>query len=139
MDTETTIADEVAHQPRLEDERLLRGHGRFVADPVMNSQAYACFVRSPHAFAYIRSVDTTAARAASGVLAVLTGSDTEDLGNVSQHPPLGGRGGSKLIVPHRPALARTTVRHVGEAVAMVVADSFIEAQDAAELVHVEYE
>src|SRR6266478_1159060 len=63
----------------------------------------------------------------------------EGIGNVSQHPPLAGRGGQKLIVPQRPALAGKTVRHVGEAVAVVVAETLIAAQDAAELVAVDYQ
>ena len=73
-----------------------------------------------------------------GVLAVLTAADMEGIGNVSQHPPLAGRGGAKLIVPHRPALAGKTVRHVGEAVAVVIAQTLTAAQDAAELVAVDY-
>ena len=102
-------------------------------------QAY--FVRSPHAFADIRSIDTEAAKAVPGVLAVLTGADMDEakIGNVSQHPPLNGRGGTKLVIPHRPALVTKTVRHVGEPVAVVVAETLTAAQDAAELVAVEYE
>ncbi len=137
MDTKT-VASPALHQPRLEDDPLVRGRGRFAADVPMSGQAYAYFVRSPHAFADIRSIDIDAARAAPGVLAILTAADMEGIGNVSQHPPLVGRGGKKLIVPHRPALAGTTVRHVGEAVAMVVAQSLTAAQDAAERVVVDY-
>ena len=96
-------------------------------------------MRSPHAFADIRSIDTAAAKAVPGVLAVLTAADMEGIGNVSQHPPLAGRGGAKLIVPHRPALAGKTVRHVGEPVAVVIAETLTAAQDAAELVAVDYE
>ena len=73
------------------------------------------------------------------MLAVLTATDMEGIGNVSQHPPLAGRGGAKLVVPHRPALAGDTVRHVGEAVAVVIAETLDAAQDAAELVTVEYQ
>jgi carbon-monoxide dehydrogenase large subunit len=105
----------------------------------MAGEAQAYFVRSPHAFADIRSIDTTAAKAVPGVLCVLTAADMEGIGNLSQHPPLAGRGGQKLIVPHRPALAGKTVRHVGEAVAVVVAETLIAAQDAAELVTVDYQ
>src|ERR1700730_16147473 len=137
MDTKT-VASRALHQPRLEDDPLVRGRGRFAADVAMSGQAYAYFVRSPHAFADIRSVDTDAARSAPGVLAVLTAADMEGIGNVSQHPPLAGRGGKKLVVPHRPALAGTTVRHVGEAVAMVVAQTVTAAQDAAEIITVDY-
>ena len=137
MDTKT-VASGALHKPRLEDDPLVRGLGRFAADAAMSGQAYAYFVRSPHAFADIRSIDTNAARAAGGVLAVLTAADMKEIGNVSQHPPLAGRSGKKLVVPHRPALAGTTVRHVGEPVAMVVAQTLDAAQDAAELVAVEY-
>src|SRR5438128_3605255 len=134
-----TEASRARQSPRLEDDPLLRGLGRFAADAPLPGQAQAYFVRSPHAFADVRAIDTAAARAAPGVLAVLTADDMEGIGNVSQHPPLNGRGGKPLIVPHRPALAGKTVRHVGEAVALVVAQSLSAAQDAAELVAVEYE
>ena len=73
------------------------------------------------------------------MLAVLTAADMEGIGNISQHPPLAGRGGQKLIIPHRPALAGETVRHVGEAVAVVVAETLTAAQDGAEAVVVDYE
>ena len=127
------------HQPRLEDDPLVRGLGRYAADAPLTGQTYAYFVRSPHAFADIRSIDADAAKAVPGVLAVLTAADMDGIGNVSQHPPLVGRGGQKLIVPHRPALAGKTVRHVGEAVAVVVAETLTAAQDGAELVTVDYE
>ena len=138
MDSQT-VERRAQHQPRLEDGPLLRGLGRYAADAPMAGQAQAYFVRSPHAFADIRSIDTTAAKAVPGVLCVLTAADMEGIGNLSQHPPLAGRGGQKLIVPHRPVLAGKTVRHVGEAVAVVVAETLIAAQDAAELVAVDYQ
>ena len=115
-----TVDRRAQHQPRLEDDPLVRGLGRYAADAPLTGQTYAYFVRSPHAFADIRSIDTEAAKAVPGVLAVLTAADMEGIGNISQHPPLAGRGGQKLIIPHRPALAGETVRHVGEAVAVVV-------------------
>jgi carbon-monoxide dehydrogenase large subunit len=138
MDSQT-VESRAQHQPRLEDDPLVRGLGRYAADSPMAGQAQAYFVRSPHAFADIRSLDTSAAKAVPGVLGVLTAADMEGLGNVSQHPPLAGRGGAKLIVPQRPALAGKTVRHVGEAVAVVVAETLTAAQDAAELVAVDYQ
>jgi carbon-monoxide dehydrogenase large subunit len=138
MDSKT-FESQAHDQPRLEDDALVRGLGRYAADVALTGQAYAYFVRSPHAFADIRSIDSEAARAVPGVLAVLTAADMEGIGNVSQHPPLVGRDGRKLIVPHRPALAGTTVRHVGEPVAVVVADTLTAAQDAAEVVSVDYE
>jgi aerobic carbon-monoxide dehydrogenase large subunit len=137
MDSKT-YESRAHHQPRLEDDALVRGLGRYAADAPLTGQAYAYFVRSPHAFADIRAIDTAAAKAVPGVLAVLTAADMEGIGNVSQHPPLAGRGGAKLIVPYRPALAGTTVRHVGETVAAVVAETLTAAQDAAELVSVDY-
>src|SRR5258708_27351621 len=127
------------HGPRWEDDRLGRGLGRYAADAPMPEQAQAYFVRSPHAFADIRSIDTAAAKAAPGVVAVLTAADMEGIGSISQHPPLAGRGGAKLIVPHRPALAGNTVRHVGEAVAGGLAPTLTAAQDAAELRAVDYQ
>jgi carbon-monoxide dehydrogenase large subunit len=138
MDSKT-FENQAHDQPRLEDDALVRGLGRYAADVTLTGQAYAYFVRSQHAFADIRAIDGDAARAVPGVLAVLTAADMEGIGNVSQHPPLVGRGGRKLILPHRPALAGTTVRHVGEPVAVVVADTLTAAQDAAELVSVDYE
>jgi aerobic carbon-monoxide dehydrogenase large subunit len=138
MDSKT-VESRAHHQPRLEDDALVRGLGRYAADAPLTGQAYAYFVRSPHAFADIRAIDAEAAKAVPGVLAVLTAADMEGIGNVSQHPPLNGRGGTKLIIPHRPALAGATVRHVGEAVAAVIADTLTAAQDAAELVNVDYE
>src|SRR5438270_1554753 len=122
MDTKT-IANHVLQQPRLEDDPLVRGLGRFAADVAMGGQAFAYFVRSPHAFADIRSINIDPARSAPGVLAVLTAADMQGIGNVSQHPPLAGRDGKKLLVPHRPALAGTTVRHIGEAGAMVLGET----------------
>jgi carbon-monoxide dehydrogenase large subunit len=134
-----TVDRRAQHQPRLEDDPLVRGLGRYAADAPLTGQTYAYFVRSSHAFADIRSIDSEAAKAVPGVLAVLTAADMEGIGNVSQHPPLAGRGGQKLIIPHRPALAGETVRHVGEAVAVVVAETLTAAQDGAEAVIVDYE
>jgi len=125
-------------EPRVEDDVLLRGRGRYADDVPLHGQAYAHFVRSPHAFARIVSVDVTAALSASGVVGVLTASDMEDVGSIGRHPPLNGRG-KGLIVPHRPPLAAERALHIGEPVAMVVAESATAAADAAELVAVEYD
>jgi aerobic carbon-monoxide dehydrogenase large subunit len=138
MDSKT-IESRAPHQPRLEDDPLVRGLGRYAADAPITGQAQAYFVRSQHAFADIKSIDIDAAKAVPGVLAVLTAADMEGIGNISQHPPVAGRGGTKLIIPLRPALAGKTVRHVGEPVAVVVAETLTAAQDAAELVTVDYE
>ncbi len=127
--------------PRVEDEALVTGKGRFSDDPHLPSQAYAVFVRAPHAHARIVAVNTEAARKAKGVLAVLTAADMQEAGvtSLSRHPPIVGRGASKLATPYRPALAGEKVRFVGEAVAMVIADSVGQAADAVDLVQVEYE
>ncbi len=137
MDAKTQYR--ATNEPRVEDNALVRGRGRYMADAPLPTQAYACFVRSPHAFARIVKVDVEAAMTVPGVVGVLTGKDMEGIGSISRHPPLGGRGGKALITPHRPALARERAMHIGEAVAMVVAESAAAAQDAAELVTVVYE
>ncbi|HZL38960.1 MAG TPA: xanthine dehydrogenase family protein molybdopterin-binding subunit [Pseudolabrys sp.] len=126
---------------RLEDDALVRGAGRFIDDARFPNQAFAVFVRSPHAFARIASVDTAAARTSKGVLAVLTAKDMQEAGlkTAGRHPPLKGRGGTELIQPFRPTLAGERVLYVGEAVAMVVAETVDQAQDGADLVTVEYE
>jgi aerobic carbon-monoxide dehydrogenase large subunit len=131
-----------AHRPtqRVEDDYLLRGTGRYMADAPLPRQTYACFVRSPHACADIKSIDSQAALAIKGVVAVLTAADLKaaNVGNLSQHPPLPGRGGAKLVMPFRPSLAGERVRHVGEPVAMVLAETHAAAQDGAEAVEVDY-
>jgi aerobic carbon-monoxide dehydrogenase large subunit len=126
---------------RVEDEPLVRGHGRFIDDPRTNGQLFAAFVRSPHAFARIRSLDPTPAKQAPGVVAVLTATDMQAAGivNVTRHPPLVGRGGAKLVLPQRPPLADERVMHIGQAVAAVIATTAVQAQDAAELLAVDYE
>ena len=129
------------HEPRVEDDALIRGAGRFMDDPRLPNQAYAAFVRSPHAHARVLSVKTDDARAAKRVLAVLTAEDMKaaNVGSVSRHPPVPGRGGTKMIMPFRPALAGDKVMHGGDPVAMVVAETAAAAQDAADLVVVQYE
>jgi len=124
---------------RVEDDPLVRGRGRYIADAPLPNQAYAYFVRSPHAFARIVSVDTAAASSAPGVIGVLTAKDLVGVGSVGRHPPLPGRGGKGLVMPFRPSLASERTMHIGEPVAMVVAETATAAQDASELVAVEYE
>src|SRR5262245_47843017 len=140
MDAETAV-NRARRGPRLEDDYLVRGAGRFVADTPEPGQAQAAFVRSPHACARVVSIDITEAKGSRGVVAVLTAADMDaaGVGNVGRHAPLSGRGGKKLIMPNRPALARDRVMHVGEPVAIVIAESVLAAQDAAERVVVEYE
>jgi aerobic carbon-monoxide dehydrogenase large subunit len=135
----TTDRQHATYHPRVEDNLLVRGAGRYAADAPMPNQAYAFFVRSPHAFARIVSIDTSGAESAPGVVGVLTAKDMEGLGNLGRHPPVPGRGGKGLVLPHRPALAGERVMHIGEPVAMVVAETAAAAQDAGELVTIEYE
>ena len=121
---------------RVEDEQLLRGQGRFIDDAPLPGQVYGCFARSTHAHGKIRNIDIAAARAADGVLAVLTAADMKaaGVGPILRHPPMTGRNGAALIEPARPALAGDRVMHIGEPVALVVATSAALAQDAAERV-----
>ncbi|MBI2216171.1 MAG: xanthine dehydrogenase family protein [Candidatus Rokubacteria bacterium] len=120
---------------RVEDARLLTGEGRYVADVRPPGCLDAAFVRSPHAHARIVAIDVSAARALPGVVAVVTG---EDMAAMAK--PV--RAASKMAgyrVTSFPPLALGKVRYVGEAVAVVVADTRYAAEDAAELVRVEYE
>jgi len=118
-------------EPRIEDHRLLTGAGRFLDDERMAGAAHAVFVRSPHAFATIRGIDTAEARRQPGVLSVLTAGDMEraGVGNVAVVGPIPN--GAGLVVPLRPALAGDCARHVGDAVALVVAESEAAARDVA--------
>jgi len=127
--------------PRFEDPRLVRGEGRYVGDMALPGMAFGHVLRSPHPHARIRSIDVAAARAAPGVLAVLTGSDWQASG-FGDLPVPGGmkrRDGSPLYRPRYPALVKDTVRWVGDYVAFVVAQTQHQALDAAELIVVDYE
>ncbi|MCU1395016.1 MAG: Carbon-monoxide dehydrogenase (acceptor) [Ilumatobacteraceae bacterium] len=119
---------------RVEDPRILTGRGRYVDDVVVPGMLHAAFVRSPHAHARIVAIDTTAAIAMSGVRLVLT--DAELSGVIGD---LTANGSAGLYVPTYTALARDTVRLVGEPVAIVVADSRALAEDAVALVRVRYD
>jgi carbon-monoxide dehydrogenase large subunit len=125
---------------RLEDERMLTGRGRYVSDWHLPGEAHAHFLRSDRAHAEILSIDTSAALRAPGVLGVFTGRDIA-AGGLKSLPaalPARGRGGMELINPGRPALAQERVRFAGDAVAIVIAETAPAAQDAAELIVVEY-
>jgi carbon-monoxide dehydrogenase large subunit len=126
---------------RFEDPRLLRGQGRFISDTNLPGQAYAVFLRSPHAHANIRSIDATTARQAPGVVAVYTGADyaADGLGMPKANMPRKRPDGKPMFAPQRPALVADRVRYVGDPVAMVIADTLEQAKDAAELVEVDYE
>ena len=126
---------------RVEDWRFLTGHGHYVDDQALPRQAYAVMLRSPHAHARIRAIDTAAAAASPGVLAVLTGDDVarDGLGPIPCVAGVSNRDGSPAPSPSRPAMVRERVRHVGDTVAMVVAESLGAARDAAELIDIDYE
>jgi carbon-monoxide dehydrogenase large subunit len=128
-------------KPRVEDERLLRGEGRYVDDVDFPALTFASFVRSPYAHARIQSIGVEEALRAPGVLAVLTAADMKaaGAGNIALHIPMAGRGGAKLVVPERPPLADKRAMHVGQPVAVVIAETAGAAQEAAELVAVDYE
>ncbi len=127
---------------RVEDRRFLTGRGRYVDDIRLPGEAWGFVLRSPHAAARIRAIDTAAARRAAGVLLVLTGADLKaaKLGAMAcgVHPAAFGAQPPRHW-PQQPALAQDRVRHVGEPVAFVVAETRAEAEDAAEFVAVEYE
>ncbi len=126
---------------RVEDRRFLTGRGRYLDDIVRPRQAYAAMLRSPHAHARIRSIDTSTASAVPGVLAVLTGEDLahDGIGTIPCMTGLVNRDQSSIAMPPYPALARDRVRHVGDTVAMVVAETPAAARDAAEQIAVDYE
>jgi carbon-monoxide dehydrogenase large subunit len=126
---------------RVEDRRFLTGRGRFVADIELPGALHCVLVRSPHAHARIRKIDTSAAAGAPGVVAVFTGADMAADGVLPMRPlwVIRSRDGSEMAQPPRYALARDTVRHNGEPVAAVVADTLAQAMDAAERVAVDYE
>jgi carbon-monoxide dehydrogenase large subunit len=126
---------------RVEDRRFLTGFGRYLDDIAQPRQAHAVLLRSPHANARIRALDSSAAAGLPGVLAVLTGDDLarDGIGTIPCMSGLVNRDQSAMAMPPRPALVRDKVRHVGDAVAMVVAETAAIARDAAEQIAVEYE
>jgi carbon-monoxide dehydrogenase large subunit len=127
---------------RKEDRRFITGTGRYLDDIVVPGAVYAYVLRSPHGHAAIKSLDVAAARQAAGVLAVLTGADAEADGvrPVPCMAPIPIKPGTPAQnMPRRTVLATGRVRHVGDAVALVIAASRQQAQDAAELIEVDYE
>src|SRR5262252_8259054 len=126
---------------RFEDPRLLKGGGRYVGDMVLPGMVSAYVLRSPHAHARIRSIDTTKAKAAPGVLAVLTGADwaASGFGDLPVAAGMKLRDGAPMYRPKYPALVQDRVRWVGDYVAFVVAETRLQATDAAELIAVDYE
>ncbi|MCW2954830.1 MAG: aldehyde oxidase and xanthine dehydrogenase molybdopterin binding protein [Conexibacter sp.] len=120
---------------RVEDKKYLLGRGRYLDDVVLPAMAHAAFVRSPHAHALIKRVDVSAAKALEGVVAVLTGEELAELGSAFvtelQRPD--------VLSVTKPLLATDKVRHVGEAVAIVIAESRYLAEDGCDLVEIEWE
>jgi aerobic carbon-monoxide dehydrogenase large subunit len=135
--------------PRKEDQRLITGKGQFTDDFNVEGQVYAVVVRSPHPHARIVSIDTERAKAMPGVVGVLTGADciADKIGPIPHDPvpktkfdqKLTGPGGTPVFAGPHMLLPADKVRHVGEAVAMVVAETKLQAMDAAEAVDVQYE
>jgi aerobic carbon-monoxide dehydrogenase large subunit len=126
---------------RLEDPRLLMGGGRYTDDTKLARPAARLYVlRSPHAHADIKRIDTNAARKAPGVLLVFTGEDVKKagFGDVPCLVPLDNRDGTPRGDTPRPMLAQGRVRHVGDPVALVVAETLEQAKDASELIEVDY-
>ncbi len=130
-----------ASVPRREDRRFLLGKGRYTDDIELPDQSWAVFVRSPHAHAAIRGIDAREALASPGVLAVLTGDDVaqDGLGGIPCGWLIKNKDGSSMVEPPHPALAQGKVRHAGDPVAMVVAETKAQAEDAAQKVVVDYE
>jgi carbon-monoxide dehydrogenase large subunit len=126
---------------RVEDARFLTGSGRFLGDIRFVGELHGVFVRSPHAHAKILKIDTQAAATSPGVAAIYTGADMA-ADNIAPMKPMWAitaPDGSKMAEPPRYALARDRVRHVGEPVAVVIADTLAQAMDAAERIEVGYE
>ena len=126
---------------RVEDQRFLTGTGSFVGDVSLPRQCYGALVLSPHAHANIKRIDVAAAKAAPGVVCVLTGADAEadKVGGLPPHFMPEHWGGPKGFATIRPILLADRVRCLGDRVAFVVAETEAQARDAAELVEVEYE
>src|SRR5215210_3419709 len=126
---------------RKEDQRFITGTGRYTDDFDRPGQAWAHFLRSPHAHAAIRSIDTAAARAMPGVIAVLTGDElaADKIGGLICGWMIHSKDGAPMKAGGHPALAQGEVRYVGDHVAVVVAETTAQAKDAAEAIAVEYE
>ena len=129
------------HVVREEDNRLLRGKGRYVSDVKLHGETQAYVLRSPHAHAKITAIDTSHAKAAPGVLAVLTGADLakRGLGTLRPFAPRKRSNGRRCFACPQPLLVKDRVRYVGDPVAFVVAETLNQAKDAAELIDVTYQ
>ncbi len=125
--------------PRKEDPMLLRGLGRYTDDVSLPGQAHAVMVRSQNAHGVIRGIDLAAARGMPGVLGIYTAADLAAYGPLKCGVPFNNRDGTPMKKPPRPALATDKVRYVGDPVAVVVAETLLQAKDAAEAVVVDIE
>jgi carbon-monoxide dehydrogenase large subunit len=125
---------------RKEDQRFITGKGRYTADIDRPGQAYAYFVRSPHAHAQIKKIDIKVAATMPGVLAVLTGSElsADKIGNLICGWLIHSKDGSPMKMAPHPALAHVKACHVGDPVAVVIAETLSEARDAAEKVKCDF-
>lgn len=130
---------EVQAPGRTEDRRLLTGGGQFTDDIQLPNQAYAAFLRAPVAHAEIRAINTTAAKAADGVLGIYTSADLGHLGTFPCSKPPLDRPGNDLVVPPRHVLAVDRVRHIGEPIACVVAETSEAALDGADMIDLQLE
>ena len=126
---------------RVEDHRFITGRGRYVDDIKLPGMVYAYIVRSPYAHAKILSIDTSQASTAPGVIAVFTGKDLEadGIGGLPCGWQVDFRDGTQMKEPRHPVIAVDKVRHVGEPVAVIIAETREQAKDAAELLRIEYE
>src|SRR6185295_11306136 len=126
---------------RREDRRFVTGDGQYTDDVTLPNQTYGVFLRSPHAHARIRSINLDAAKKAPGVVDIITGADLADakVGGLPCGWLIHSKDGTPMKEPAHPVLAQGKVRHVGDQVALIVAESIAEAKDAAELVEVEYD
>jgi carbon-monoxide dehydrogenase large subunit len=125
---------------RKEDYRFLTGAGQYTDDITMQAQSYAVFVRSPHAHAVIKNIDISAASAMPGVVRIFTGKDLEGkMGGLPCGWLINNPDGTPMNEPPHPVLALGKVRHVGDQLAMVIADTLEQAKNAAEAVQVDYD
>jgi aerobic carbon-monoxide dehydrogenase large subunit len=126
---------------RREDIRFVRGHGRYVDDVLLPGTSFCVFVRSPHAHARVRSIDTRRAASMPGVLLILTAADWDKAGHgkLTVVHPMSFSDGRPMNNAPRPAFARDKVHHVGDTVAAVIAETRFAAEDAMEAVDVDYE
>ena len=124
---------------RKEDARFLTGAGQFTDDVTMAHQSHAFFLRSPHAHAKIRGIDTSKAKKAPGVVAIYTGTDLEGVNGLPCGWLITSVDGTPMKEPPHHVLAKGKVRYVGDHVALVIAETLDQAKDAAEMIDVDYE